>query len=156
VSAPHVVSIGELARRLGVTARTLRYWEEIGLLCPREKQGAAERTYTERTYTEQEVQRAAHIQQLQELLGLRLTEIRAVLETEDTLERLRTAHRRGEIPPGDRRLLDEALQSAASLLQRIDSRLQNIAAYREDLARRLQKMRRYAAEHNSATNARRS
>ncbi len=39
--------IGELARRLGLNPKTLRYWEEIGLLPPPGRNGSGYRVYTE-------------------------------------------------------------------------------------------------------------
>ncbi len=40
-----VLKIGELARRVGVTVRTLRYYDEIGLLCPRARTECGYRLY---------------------------------------------------------------------------------------------------------------
>ncbi len=39
--------IGELAKRLGLNPKTLRYWEEIGLLPPPQRNGSGYRVYTE-------------------------------------------------------------------------------------------------------------
>ncbi len=39
--------IGELARKLGLNPKTLRYWEEIGLLPPPERNGSGYRVYTD-------------------------------------------------------------------------------------------------------------
>lgn len=39
------VQIGELARSLGITTRTIRYYEEIGLMGPPERLGGGTRTY---------------------------------------------------------------------------------------------------------------
>ena len=44
-TAPHL-KIGEVARRTGLTARTLRYYEDIGLLAPTGRQGGGHRVYT--------------------------------------------------------------------------------------------------------------
>jgi DNA-binding transcriptional MerR regulator len=74
--------IGEVAKQTGVTPRTLRYWEEIGLLRPAAHRGSGERLYS---LVEQE--RVIHIRELQDLLGLTLAEIQDVLRSEDTLER---------------------------------------------------------------------
>lgn len=40
------LKIGEVARRTGLTARTLRYYEEIGLLPPTGRLGGGHRVYT--------------------------------------------------------------------------------------------------------------
>jgi MerR family transcriptional regulator, repressor of the yfmOP operon len=60
--------IGELAERVGTTARTIRYYEEIGLLG-----GGEERDHgRHRSYTEDDVERLEHVLRLRDLLGLSL------------------------------------------------------------------------------------
>ncbi len=39
--------IGDLARRLGLNPKTLRYWEEVGLIPPPERDRSGYRNYTE-------------------------------------------------------------------------------------------------------------
>jgi len=69
--------VGELARRTGISVRTLHYYDEIGLLCPSHHSDAGYRLYT-----------AADIARLQQVLSLRqlgfpLEEVRACLERRD-------------------------------------------------------------------------
>lgn len=66
--------IGELTERAGVTARTVRYYESIGLIPPGEREGAGQHYYTEET-----VIRLRKIEQLKNL-GLSLDEIREVID----------------------------------------------------------------------------
>ncbi|MBY0788628.1 MerR family transcriptional regulator [Corynebacterium parakroppenstedtii] len=42
----HVFTVGELAERLGVSVRTLHYWEERGVLCPSTRTWAGHRVYS--------------------------------------------------------------------------------------------------------------
>jgi DNA-binding transcriptional MerR regulator len=73
----------------GVTARTLRYYDEINLLPPA---GLAGNGY--RYYGRQELLRLQHILLMREL-GVDLASIRAVVdEQRDPLDTLRTHHRR--------------------------------------------------------------
>jgi len=44
-SKSEMVQIGELAKNLGITTRTIRYYEEIGLMGRNERQGGSTRTY---------------------------------------------------------------------------------------------------------------
>ncbi|AWN23558.1 MerR family transcriptional regulator [Deinococcus irradiatisoli] len=68
------LKIGELARATGLTIRTLRHYDAVGLLSPRQ------RTESEhRLYSQHEVVRLLHIQSLK-ALGLSLGDIRAVLD----------------------------------------------------------------------------
>ena len=41
-----ITSIGELAKCLGVTTRTLRYWEEVGIIESEERSDGANRGYS--------------------------------------------------------------------------------------------------------------
>lgn len=66
--------IGELTRRAGVTARTVRYYESIGLLPPGEREGAGQHRYPDEA-----VFRLRKIDQLK-ALGLSLEEIGSVID----------------------------------------------------------------------------
>lgn len=61
--------IGQLADRAGVTPRTIRYYESLGLLGPNSREGAGFRYYTEA-----ELSRLQKINELKEL-GFTLEEI---------------------------------------------------------------------------------
>src|SRR3954454_1914144 len=66
--------IGDLTERAGVTPRTVRYYESIGLIPPGEREGHGQHYYTEET-----VARLRKIDQLKQL-GLSLDEIRDVID----------------------------------------------------------------------------
>jgi len=66
--------IGELTRRADVTARTVRYYEGLGLIPPGERQGVGQRYYSADT-----VARLRKIDQLK-ALGLSLDEIGSVID----------------------------------------------------------------------------
>src|ERR1700753_1714660 len=66
--------IGELATLAGVTPRTVRYYECLGLLPPGEREGGGEHYYSDET-----VARLRKIDQLKQL-GLSLDEIRDVID----------------------------------------------------------------------------
>lgn len=66
--------IGELARQAGVTTRTIRHYEQLGLLRPTERAASGYRYYTEREFA-----RLHKIGQLKEL-GLSLEEIGSVID----------------------------------------------------------------------------
>src|SRR5262245_61518609 len=65
--------IGELAEQAGVTPRTIRYYEDLGLLGPSEREGQGFRYYTETELT-----RLKKIDVLKQL-GLTLEEIGEVI-----------------------------------------------------------------------------
>jgi len=69
-SEPELLSIAEVRERSGVSARTLRYYEELGLL-----PGVRRRAGGRRVYGPDEIERLAFIQRLKKL-GLSLAEVK--------------------------------------------------------------------------------
>src|SRR5437762_9328960 len=82
-----VYSIEQVATRTGLTKRTLRYYEEVGLLPPTDR---TEGNY--RRYTESDIQRLERIKKLRDLLGFCLTDIREILEAEDERGQIKVAY----------------------------------------------------------------
>jgi DNA-binding transcriptional MerR regulator len=129
--------IGEAAKVAGLTTRTLRYWEEIGLLKP-----SGHRQSGERLYTPADMARVGRIRDLQELLGFTLSEVRVVLDTEDVdvLDRVRS-----EYPVVDdqrrRQLVDDAIEANDRLLARLDATLERITAFRDERAQKAARLR---------------
>jgi DNA-binding transcriptional MerR regulator len=70
--------VGELAKRTGLTVRTLRYYDEIGLLSPPRTPGS-----DYRQYGEAEISRLQQIASLRQL-GFSLDEIREILTRPET------------------------------------------------------------------------
>ncbi|ACT02323.1 MerR family transcriptional regulator [Paenibacillus sp. JDR-2] len=66
--------IGELARRAGVTQRTVRHYESIGLMPPGEREGSGQHYYNEES-----LERLRKIDQLKRL-GFSLDEMREVVQ----------------------------------------------------------------------------
>ena len=127
-----VLRIGEVAKLTGLTTRTLRYWEELGLITPSSYRGRGERLYSPT-----DMARVTRIRDLQELLGFSLAEVRVVLDTEDVdvLDRVRSEFRWGRAGPERRRqLLDEAIDANDKLLARLDDTLSRIGAFRDERA----------------------
>jgi DNA-binding transcriptional MerR regulator len=83
--------IGEVAELTGTTPRTIRYYEEIGLL----PSPAARETGRHRTYTPEDVDRLKELLRLRELLGVSLDELKELRFLDRQLELVR--HRRDEI-----------------------------------------------------------
>ena len=130
--APSVLRIGEVAKLTGLTPRTLRYWEEQGLIAPSGYRGGGERLYSQ-----MDMARVIRIKDLQELLGFTLAEVRVVLDTEDVevLDRVRSEYRWGDGSPEVRReLLDQAIQANKKLLERLDNTLARIGRFRDERA----------------------
>ncbi|HEV2981046.1 MAG TPA: MerR family transcriptional regulator, partial [Solirubrobacteraceae bacterium] len=67
--------IGDVARLVGTTPRTIRYYEEIGLIA----QAPARPSGRHRLYSESEVERLREVMRLKHLLGVSLEELRTLL-----------------------------------------------------------------------------
>ena len=82
------LQIGEVAERTGVTQRTLRFYEEKGLLRPPTRMDGGFRLYSE-----DDVRRLGQIRQLQNLLGVTLAEIKEMVDAEEVLQELKAQYR---------------------------------------------------------------
>jgi DNA-binding transcriptional MerR regulator len=130
--APVLWRIGEVAKLTGVTTRTLRYWEELGLLQPASRTDGGERVYGAG-----DVRRVTRIREWQELLGLSLDEVKTVLNTGDVdvLDRVHSELRDAEVSSSRRReLLNEAIAANDQLVSRLDDTLSRIGALRDERA----------------------
>lgn len=85
--ALRLYSIDQVAAQTGLTKRTLRYYEEVGLLPPT---GRTEGNY--RRYSDEDIHRLEHIKKLRDLLGFSLADIRAMLEVDDERGILKEAY----------------------------------------------------------------
>jgi DNA-binding transcriptional MerR regulator len=127
-----VFRIGEVAKLTGLTTRTLRYWEELGLVSP-----SSYGSNGDRHYAAADMARVMRVRDLQRLLGFSLAEVRVVLDTEevDVLDRVRSELHSGDPSPArQRELIDEAIAANDQLLLRLDDTLARIEAFRAERA----------------------
>ena len=82
------LQIGEVAERTGVTQRTLRFYEEKGLLKPPTRMEGGFRLYSET-----DIQRVERIRRLQQLLGFPLADIKEMVDAEEVKLQLRAEYR---------------------------------------------------------------
>ena len=83
------LQIGEVAERTGVTQRTLRFYEEKGLLKPPGRMDGGFRLYSE-----DDVLRVEQIKRLQTLLGFTLAEIKDMVEAEEMKTQIKATYRK--------------------------------------------------------------
>ena len=134
--------IGEVARRLGVTTRTIRYYEEIGLLGRGDREAGQHRSYGE-----QEVDRLRDALRLKSLLGLSLEELGELLEAEEARAARREEWEHADPDPARRReILDEALTYVERQLGRVRRRREEIDALESELVERRERIRARLAE----------
>ena len=124
--------IGEVAKLTRVTPRTLRYYEELGLIAP----GARTLRTQGRRYSEAEVERVRRIKEMQQFLGADLGEIRDVLTAEDRLDRLRAAYRGSNSPTVQAAVLTEAVAMVERRLVQIRERQARLSELQMELEER--------------------
>ncbi len=122
--------IGDVAKLAGTTPRTIRYYEEIGLL----PASSARERGAHRTYAEEDVERLADLLRLKDLLGLSLEELKRLVEAEDARAALRREWESGvEDPVRRREILDESLGHIGRQLDLVRRRRDEISALEAEL-----------------------
>jgi MerR family transcriptional regulator, repressor of the yfmOP operon len=141
---PHgSLRIGDVARLVGTTPRTIRYYEEIGLL-PEPRSRAAR---AHRTYSQEEVERLREVMRLKQLLGLSLEELGTLLAAEEARAAVRAQLRREDVAPGRRHeLLGEALGHIDRQLELVRRRAAELAKLESELTETRRRVRRKLRE----------
>ncbi len=118
---PALLSIGKVAEQVGVSERTLRYYEQIGLLVP-----AGHSPGGCRRYTRADIDRVAHIRELQSVMGYSLEEIHDLLRAQDRLDAIRSAYHQAPEPARQAHLLEEALVTLDQLRERVQAKSERL------------------------------
>jgi DNA-binding transcriptional MerR regulator len=130
--------IGDLAKLTSTTPRTIRYYEEIGLLAseqPREP-GA------HRTYGEEDLERLQELLRLRELLGVSLEELGELAAAETARASLRREWQEGiEDPVRQRQVLEQSLGHIENQLKLVRHRRDEIDALRGELETKRRRVR---------------
>jgi DNA-binding transcriptional MerR regulator len=136
--APRELRIGEVAKRTGTTPRTIRYYEEIGLL-----PAVADRDPgSHRLYGERDVERLEELLQMKEVLGLSLEELRELATAESARAALRREWREDDPGTGRRaEILDEALGIVAAQLELVRRRKLELERFEGELVARRKRLR---------------
>jgi DNA-binding transcriptional MerR regulator len=142
VTAHRQLRIGEVAELTGTTPRTIRYYEEIGLLdtAPERAQGK------HRVYTQGDVDRVREIIRLRDLLGLSLEQLSQLLEAESARAHLRDELAHTEDPAERRRILEELLTHISGQLTLVQTRLTELTDLAAELSDKQQKVRQKIRE----------
>jgi DNA-binding transcriptional MerR regulator len=126
-ASPVAYRIGELAAKVGLTERTIRYYEERGLL-----ESVKRLEGGQRVYTDDDLRRLRFITKLK-MLGLTLAEMQ---ELETLYRRHRT---NAKVLPRLVELLDAHLATTGERLGELAALRDEIRSYREHVAQRLLK-----------------
>lgn len=137
------LKIGDVAKLAGVTPRTVRYYEEIGLLpAPDSREPGAHRTYAE-----SDVERLTELIRLKNLLGISLDGLKELVAAEDYRAALRREWDAGvEDPVRRREILDSLDDHARRQLDLVRARRDEIAALEAELIDRRRRIRKRLRE----------
>ncbi|MFN2628682.1 MAG: MerR family transcriptional regulator [Gaiellaceae bacterium] len=129
-TAQRPLRIGEVAQRTGTTPRTIRYYEEIGLL-----PGGVEREKGKhRLYEEGDVERLQEVTRLRDLLGVSLDELTRLVEAEEARAALRRQWHETEAPADRARIVEAALPLVEAQLELVRGRRRELGRLEQDLA----------------------
>ena len=143
--------IGEIAEAAGVSTRTLRYYEELGLFSP-----AGHSPGGARRYSDADLGRVLRIRELQQLVGFNLDEIKTIVAAEARLDELRTEYtvisnaKAGGPPQRGRELIAEAIEINDRLREDMRIKLARLETFLADLDARAALYRRRAKEPKRA------
>ena len=116
--------IGAVAERVDLSLRTVRYYEEVGLISPEKRTDGGFRLYTE-----ENIERLLAIKQMKPL-GFSVQEMRVVLEARDALRSLPRGN------PRRMQAVDELADAARAADRRVGKMRGHLAAG-EELAKQL-------------------
>ena len=133
--------IGEAAQRAGVTTRTLRYYQEVGLLEP---SGAT--PGGNRLYSDDDVERLRRILELRDVMGFDLDRIRLFLGSEDRLAEMRAEVQRGTSSTRRAELVAEAFDLNRRMQDEIAEKQGVLAGVLAELRAKAVRYRETAAE----------
>ena len=140
-----LLRIGEMARRAGVTTRTLRYYQEVGLLAPETTPGGT------RIYSDDDVERLRRILELRDVMGFDLDRIRLILASEDRLAQLRAEAAQGPSPSRRHEIVVEAIEINARLQEEVNEKLGQLQGFLAELKAKEHRYREVEQETAPAT-----
>ncbi len=130
-------TIEQVAQRTGMTKRTLRYYEEMGLLPP---MGRTEGNY--RRYSDEEILLLKRIKELRDLLGFSLTDIRTLLAAEDERGQIKQAYQQETEATTRLAQLERVDELIRGQIQLIEQKVSALEEMRSALYAKLEKHQR--------------
>lgn len=140
-----LLRIHEAAKDVGLTARSVRYYEEVGLLTPARR---SEGDY--RLYDESDLERLRFIKGLRDDAGFSLAEISQLLEDEAARERDHVAYHATADPRERLRILRDRVASFERQTQTLRTKIGRLQAMVDETEARRQRSLARIAELESS------
>lgn len=122
-TSPRLLRIQEVAAETGLTPRSIRYYEEVGLLAP-----AARSEGAYRLYDTEDLERLRSIRGLRDDAGFSLAEIRQLLEDEQARDRIRARFRATHDQAERREILVEAIARVDRQVETLRTKIDRLEA----------------------------
>jgi DNA-binding transcriptional MerR regulator len=134
--------IGEVAERAGVTPRTIRYYEERGLL----GRDASREKGSHRHYTDADVVRVQELIRMRDLLGLSLDELVEIVEAEEARAVLRDRWAETTSDAERLRILESSIPLVERQLELLRSRREKLDEFAAELGSKLERLQAHRRE----------
>ena len=134
--------IGDVAERVGVTTRTIRYYEELGLLGT----DSARTKGAHRLYSDADIARLEELIRLRDLLGLTLEELVALAEAEEARAALRDQWAESATDTERARIVEAAIPLVERQLELVRARQDRLSEFAGELSEKLRSLRKRRAE----------
>jgi DNA-binding transcriptional MerR regulator len=137
--------IGEVAEQAGVSTRTLRYYQELGLLDPGQSPGGSRR------YSARDVARLRRILELRDVMGFDLERINVILHAEDRLAELREEVAAGVSSERRRAVVVEAITINNGMRAQVEAKLAVLQSFLAELEEKAARYHHIAHDLNVET-----
>lgn len=127
--------IDEVASECNLTKRTIRYYEEIGLLSPQRSEGNT------RLYTREDIERLKKIISARDVLGFSLQELHRYIEVVEMLTGQRERYRSITDLEERRLQLEEIDDTLGKQLDMMESKMRTIQSFKEEAEQLRQQVR---------------
>lgn len=134
--------IGEVAEQVGVTARTIRYYEELGLL----GDPAQRPKGRHRLFSDEDIARLRELVRLRDLLGLSLEELTELAETAQVQQCLRSQWEASTGQAEQARIIQAAIPNVTRQLELVRTRQRGLAEFAAELEAKLNRMQALLAD----------
>jgi DNA-binding transcriptional MerR regulator len=134
--------IGDMAERVGVTTRTIRYYEELGLLGT----ASARTKGAHRLYSEADIARLEELIRLRDLLGLTLEELVALAEAEEARAALRDQWAESATDIERARIVEAAIPLVERQLELVRARQDRLSDFAGELSEKLRRLKKRQTE----------
>lgn len=138
---PRLRRIQDVAAELGLTARSIRYYEELGLLAP-----AARSEGAYRLFDADDIERLRFIKGLRDDAGFSLSEIGQLLEDEAMRTRNRDRFRSTQDATERRAIVDDSLDRVERQIETLRDKMARLAGMIEEAEGRRDHLRLHRSE----------